>query len=176
MNKTANLVALSKDAYSIEKVISIKNAGDVNKFFRLSAWVLRFITNLKKKRRNEKLNLDKFIQSSEINYAKIMWLQENQQTREEGHNFINLKLTLRLEKDKNELYRAMSRTGNADSLPYDTKYPIILNRDHRLTEFLEWDPQNCIKHLGEQQTLAEIRCVIGYQEAKVLLRRYYIGA
>ena len=91
MSKTANLVALSKDVYSIEKVSSIKNISDVNKSFRLSVWVLRIITNLKKKCRNEKLNLDKFIQSSEINYGKILWLQVNQQTLEDGQNFINLK-------------------------------------------------------------------------------------
>ena len=82
LNKTANLVALSKEVYSIEKVISIKNISDVNNLFRFSAWVLRFITNFKKKGRNEKLSLDKFIQSSEINYAKILWLQANQQTLE----------------------------------------------------------------------------------------------
>ena len=134
LNKTENLVAWLKEVYRIEKVINIKNVSDVNKLFRLSVWVLRFITNLKKKRWSEKLNLDKFIQSSEINYAKILWLQANQQTLEEGQNFINSKHTLRLEKDKNELYRAMSRTGNADSLLYDTKYAILLNRDHRLTE------------------------------------------
>ena len=95
LNKTANLVALSKEVYSIEKVISIKNISDVNNLFRFSAWVLRFITNFKKKGRNENLSLDKFIQSSEIN----------------------------LEKGKIELYHVMSRTGNADSLSYDTKYP-----------------------------------------------------
>ena len=77
LSNTANLVALSKDAYSIEKVVSIKNISDVNKLFPLSAWVLRFIINLKKKCRNEKLNLDQFIQSSEINYVKILWLQAN---------------------------------------------------------------------------------------------------
>ena len=123
LKKTASLVALLKDVYKIEKVISIKNISDVNNLFRLSAWVLRFITNLKKKSRNEKLNLDKFIPSSEINYAKILWLQANQQTLEEGQNFINLKDTLRLEKGKIELYHTMSRIGNADSLSYDTKYP-----------------------------------------------------
>ena len=127
LSKMTNLVALSKDVYSIEKVISIKNVSDVNKLFRLSSLVLRFITNLRKKRRSERLNLDKFIQSSEINYAKILWLQVNQQTLEEGKNFINSKHTLHLEKDKNDLYRAMSRIVNADSLPYDTKYRIILN-------------------------------------------------
>ena len=84
-----------KDVYSIEKVISIKRVSDVNKLFRLTAWVLRFIANLKKKRRNKKLNLHKFIQSSEIIYAKIFWLQVNQQTLEEGQNFINLKHIIR---------------------------------------------------------------------------------
>ena len=152
LSKTADLVVLSKDIHSIEKVIIIKNVSDVNKSFRLPAWVLRFITNLKKKRRNEKLNLDKFIQSSEINYAKILRLQVNQQTLEEVQNFINLKHIIRLEKYKNELYRAMSRIGNADSLSHDTKYPIILNRDHRLTEVLVWDAHNRIKHLGERHS------------------------
>ena len=52
----------------------------------------------------------------------------------------------------------MSKIDNADSLSYDTKYPIILNRDHRLTKFSVWDTHNSIKHLAEQQTLAEIRC------------------
>ena len=40
-SKTANLVALSKDVHSIEKIISIKIASDVSKLFRLSAWVLQ---------------------------------------------------------------------------------------------------------------------------------------
>ena len=64
--------------------------------------MLRFITNLKK-RRNEKLNLGKFIRFSEINYFKILWFQANQQTLEKGQNFSDLKNTLDLEKDKNDL-------------------------------------------------------------------------
>ena len=68
------------------------------------------------KGRTSKRKIDKFTQSSEINYAKILWLQVSQQTLEEGQNFINLKHTLRLEKDKNELYRTMLRIGNADSI------------------------------------------------------------
>ena len=160
-----------KDVYSIEKVISIKDVSDVNKLFRLSVWVLRFITNLKKKRRSEKLNLDKFIQSSEINYAKILWLQANQKTLEEGQNIINSKHTLRLEKDKNEQYCAMSRIGNADSLLYDTKHAILLNRDHRLTELLVWDAHNCIKHLVERQTSAEICCCYWVPRGKSFVKK-----
>ena len=80
----ANLVALSKGVCSIEKVISIKNVSDINKLFCFSVWVLRFITNLKKKHLNERSNSDKFIQSTEISYAEILWLQANQQRLEEG--------------------------------------------------------------------------------------------
>ena len=147
LSKTANLVALLKDVYSIEKVVSIKNVRDVNKLFVcLRGWCV-LLQILRKKSRNEKLNSDKFIQSSEINYAKILWLQVNQQTLEEEQNFINLKHTLRLEKHKSELYHIMSRIGNANSLPYDTKYSIILNRDHSLTELLVWDAQKHIKKI-----------------------------
>ena len=37
LSKTANLIVLSKDLYSIEKDISIENVSDVNNLFRLSA-------------------------------------------------------------------------------------------------------------------------------------------
>ena len=94
---------------------------------------------------------------SKTNYAKILWFQVNRQTLEEGQNFITLKYTLYLEKDKNELYHTISRIGNADSLSYDTTYLIILKRNHRLTELLVSDTSNHIKHLAEQKTLAEIR-------------------
>ena len=39
-----------------------------------------------------------------------------------------------------------------NSLPYDSKCPIILNRDHRLKELFVWGGHNNIKHLGEPQT------------------------
>ena len=108
---------------------------------------------------------------SKINYAKILWLQANQQTLEEGQNFINLKDTLRLEKDKSELYRTMSRNGNADSLSYDTKYPIILTRDRRLIELLVWGAHNRIKHLSERQTLAEIHCCYWVPRGKSFVKK-----
>ena len=61
---------------------------------------IAFYYKFEEKTLKQKIKLDKFIQSSEINYAKILWLQVNQQMLEEGQNFINLKHTLRLEKEK----------------------------------------------------------------------------
>ena len=73
------------------------------KLFRLSAWVLRFVTNLKKKHSGRKLNLNRFISTSEIRFVKLLWIQENQAILENPDNFNNLKSSLRLQKDSNNI-------------------------------------------------------------------------
>ena len=171
LSKSANLVALSKGKCSIENAINQEIVSDVNKLFRLSAWVLRFITNLKQKRQNEKLYLDKFIPSSEINYAKILWLQVSQKSLKTGQNFINLKNALHLEHDKNEWYHAKSRIGNADSLLYDTKYPTTLNRKHRIIELLIQVAHNRINYLHERQALAKIRYCYWISRSKSFIKK-----
>ena len=59
--------------------------------------------------------------------------------------------------ESNDTYRSSSRISNAKSLSYYVENQIILDRNHRLTELIVWDTHNQIKHLGERQTLAEIR-------------------
>ena len=139
--------------------------------FRLSAWVLRFVTNLKKKHSGRKLNLNRFISISEIIFVKLLWIQENQAKLENSDNFNNLKNSLRLQKDSNDIYRSSSRISNAKSLSYDAKNPIILCRNHRLTEMIVWDAHNRIKHLGERQTLAEIRSCYWIPRGKSFVKK-----
>ena len=47
--KTQNLSVLSEEKFSIENVINIEQFSDINKLYRVTAWVLRFIGNLKQK-------------------------------------------------------------------------------------------------------------------------------
>ena len=104
-----------------------------------------------------KFNLNRSISTSEIRFVKLLLIQENQAKLEISDNFNNLKNSLRLQKDSNNIYLSSSRISNARSLSHDAKNPIILYRNHRLTELLVWDAHNRIKHLGERKTLAEIR-------------------
>ena len=71
--------------------------------FRLSVWVLSFVTNLKKKHSGRKLNLNKFIITSEIRFVKLLSIQENQANFENSDNFNNFKASLRLQKDSNHM-------------------------------------------------------------------------
>ena len=157
INKSTTLVSISKEVFSIGNFINIEHFSDLIKLFRLSAWVLRFVINLKKKHSGRKLYLNRFISTSEIIFVKLLWIQENQAKLENSDNFNNLKNSLRLQKDSNDIYRSSSRISNAKSLSYDAKNPIILCRNHRLIEMIVWDTHNRIKHLGERQKLAEIR-------------------
>ena len=89
INKSTTLVSTSKEVFGIGD-INIEHFSDM-KLFRLSAWVLRFVTNLKKKHSGRKLKLNKFISTSEIRFAKLLWIQENQAKLENSDNINNLK-------------------------------------------------------------------------------------
>ena len=157
INKSTALASISKEAFGIGNIINIKHFSDLIKLFRSSAWLLRFVTNLKKKHSSQKLNLNRFISTSEIRFMKLLWIQEDQAKLENSDNFNNLKNSLRLQKDSNDIYGSSSRISNAKSLLHDAKNPIILCRNHRLTELIVCDAHNRIKHSGERQILAEIR-------------------
>ena len=139
--------------------------------FRLSAWVLRFVINLKKKHSGRRLNLNRFNRTSEIRFVKLLWIQENQAKLENSDNFNNLKNSLRLQKDSNDIYCSSSCISNAKRLSYDAKNLIILCRNHRLTEMIVWDAHNRIKHLGERQTLAEIRSCYWIPRGKSFVKK-----
>ena len=56
-----NLNINFKEVFGIGNIINIEHFRDSIKLFRLSAWVLRFVSNLKKKHSGRKLNLNRFI-------------------------------------------------------------------------------------------------------------------
>ena len=49
------------------------------------------------------LNLKRVINTSEIRFMKLLWIQENQAKLENSDNFNNLKNSLRLQKDSNDI-------------------------------------------------------------------------
>ena len=58
--------------------------------------------------------------------------------------------------DESCILRCRGRIANAE-LPYETKYPIIISKDHRLAELIVWDCHYKTMHRGTRQTLTELR-------------------
>ena len=53
------------------------------KLFRITAWIFRFVKNLKNKITSQQLLLEPFITSAELRASEIIWLKENQKKFDE---------------------------------------------------------------------------------------------
>ena len=64
--------------YSIAKIIDVNKFNDVLKLYRVTAFVLRFINNVKKKNEEKKIILKSHVTTIEMNEAKLLRLRDNQ--------------------------------------------------------------------------------------------------
>ena len=129
----------------------------MRKLYFLTALLLRFVYNLKKRIKGKSLKL-KFIDCDEIQSAQNLWLKVNQRELSQDRKYFTyLENRLRLVKDGNEIYRCEGRLSNTNNIPYETRSPILLPRKHKLTELIVLDCHHCLKHAGQRQTLTELR-------------------
>ena len=70
--------------YSIAKNIDVNKFNDVLKLFRVTAFVLRFINNVKKKNKEKIIILKSHVTTIEMNEAKLLWLREIQFELKQG--------------------------------------------------------------------------------------------
>ena len=129
----------------------------MKKLLIITSWVLRFIGNVKSRICGKKSNLKNYLNSGEINNSKNLSLQISQEELINSDKFENLKNSLRLKEDEIGLYRCTARISQNSSMPYETRNPIILNRNHLLAKLIVEDCHCRIKHNEERHTLSEVR-------------------
>ena len=64
--------------YSIAKIIDVNKFNEVLKLFRVTAFVLRFINNVKKKNKKKDIILKSRVTTIKMSEAKLIWLRDNQ--------------------------------------------------------------------------------------------------
>ena len=101
-----------------------------------------------------------YLNSGEINNSKNLWLWIGQEELINSDKFESLKNSLQLKEDEIGLYQCTARISQNSLIPYETRNPITLNRNHVLTKLIVEDCHYCIKHNGERN--------IGYREGKVM--------
>ena len=109
--------------------------------------ILKFIRKLRKQ----------FVES--INYqleAEKLLLQEVQGTLTARKDFLSLKRQLDLFCDESGIWRCGGRLG-LSNLPYTTRYPIVLPRDHYFSILVIGQAHAHVMHNGVKETLVEIR-------------------
>ena len=129
-DKTMHTLISAKDALvDITKIIDINRYSDLKKLYKITGWVLRFVNNLRRKINHGMFISDDCLMLDEFNHVKHVWLKVNQETLRGEINYKKLVMQLNLYEDVEGIIRSRGRVGNS-KLPYDTKYPMLLNRNH----------------------------------------------
>ena len=128
--------ALFTETMRHEEIIDVHKYNDLLKLFRITAYVLRFVNNMKRKQGKKKLIINKYLSTEELVDTKRYWIKKNQEVLKNQKNFVDVEKVLNVKEDENGLLRSYSRLKNAN-INQDTKFPIMICKDqHKLSEML----------------------------------------
>ncbi|XP_065675823.1 uncharacterized protein LOC136092030 [Hydra vulgaris] len=156
-------------------MIDITRFSNYLHLLRVTALVLRFITNLKLKRDKKQLKLSN-LDSIEIENALKIWVMFVQRSITSDKNFRQLQLDLNLQ-NVDGIIRCIGRLQNAP-ITYDAKNPIFLPRNLEFTNLLINYNHSLVMHNGIKETLNQIRTQFWIPKArnhiKKLIKKCYI--
>ena len=124
----------SQPEHNLEQLIDPSRYSRIVTLLRITAYVLRFVRNLRSRIQNVNTDAGQ-ITSSETNVAEKMWVKEIQSELLKLKDYKKVKESLSLFEDADKIIRCHGRIEAAD-LPYDTKFPILLPSDHYLTRLI----------------------------------------
>ena len=172
----------------IEKVVDLERFSDKGKLLRTMAWVLRFVSNLKRYVNKEELNKEKLVSVTEINAAEIMLVRSIQgESFADEINYLlsspagkkHIKCPLYVNQfnlflDEDRILRCRTRVGKA-SIPESSKKPILLPTKSRYSALIILDCHEKVFHNGTRETLNLLRqkywVLRGREQVKYLIRR-----
>ncbi|XP_065062455.1 uncharacterized protein LOC135689235, partial [Rhopilema esculentum] len=170
--KTVNVTAvIEQNRLSVTEIIEVDKFSFLKKLLRVTARVIRFVTNLRSAREGKILKLGE-LDSEEVSRAERIWIKGSQidLKKQPGYNEIALKLGL-FEEDG--ILKCKGRLENSD-LALETKFPIILPNNNWFTRLVIEDCHERVMHEGLKATLTEYRSSFwttkGRQYVKKILR------
>ncbi|XP_057302253.1 uncharacterized protein LOC130636526 [Hydractinia symbiolongicarpus] len=156
--------------------MNIARYSNYTRLLRITALVLRFVGNLRKKRRKEELVLHTFVTKDEQLHAKKLWIKYAQKDIIQLPSYKQLQKDLRFQ-NIDGIIRCKGRLENAP-LDFDTKFPIFLPKKNPLTRLVILHYHVQVLHNGLKETLNAIRSKFWIPKArnyiKQLIRQCYL--
>jgi hypothetical protein len=156
---------LAVEKFGLSQIINVENYSGVNRLYRITAYILKFIQKLKRLSPED---------SALKCQSEILWIKECQKSLVTDVKFKVWKTQFGLFLDSSQVWRCGGRLVEAD-LPYSTRHPILLPRKHRLTSLIVNWAHARVMHDGVKETLTKIRSkywiIKGRQLIKYLISR-----
>ena len=173
---TVNLVS-DKKLCSVNEIIGCEHFSDLHKLFRITAYVKRFIVNLRSRICKSETALNGRLTVAEVEMAKTLWIKHVQQLIFQDAKFKQMQISLGVYKDDSGVLRCSGRIQNS-LLPYSTKCPVLQPKKHYFTHFIILDCHEKVFHNKVNETLTQLRSeywvVKGRQAVKEVVGRCVI--
>ena len=150
--------------------IDCNRYSSLEKLLRVTARVLMFVERLKNKVKNRSDSGDGTATASEaeqLAQAEMSWIKAVQQ-QFIPNNSIQKQFDLFLDGDG--IWRCGGRLSNAD-VPFETKHPILLPRDHYFTSLVVRRAHQRVLHNGVKDTLTEVRARYWIRKGRAFMKK-----
>lgn len=149
----------------IGQLIQCERYSSAQRLLRVTAYVLLAAEKFEKRLRETTT-----LTVSLLSKAEMLWVKEVQTHLEKHLQFNGWKKQLGLFIDSEGVWRCGGRLSNAD-VPYTTKHPILLPRDHPMTKLLVLKAHTRVSHNGIKETLTEVRAKYWVLKGRSLVKR-----
>lgn len=126
--------------------MTCEDYGIVQRLFRVTALVLRFVKILKL-RLQKNVETQKELTSQDIAVAETFWIKEIQKPLSKNPKFEIWKRQCGVFTDEHGIMACMGRLSQAQ-LPASAKYPILLDKSHYITSLIVRDSHRRVMHGG----------------------------
>ena len=140
----------------VSEIIDLNKFSSLKRLVRVTGWFHRFLTNCRLSLNSRRK--DRILLPIEISKAETMWIKQAQTQAFPGGESEESLTRLNPKCDGEGLLRMDGRLRFADHLPYDTRHPILLPKDHAVTRLVIVDAHERLGHgTGVEHVLTELR-------------------
>ena len=168
VKKTVVMKTQVEETFRLENVININAYSKIEKLIRVIALVKRFINNLKVIIEGRMAALGT-LKVEETMMAECTLIKAAQASLKSRSDYQQLVSQLGIV-ERNGVLRCKGRLSDAD-LEIEAREPMILPKEHYLTELIIRDSHNRIHHCGLRATLAELRSRFWVPKGRQVVKR-----
>ena len=171
LEESSVLLVKNTPEVGIAHVMNCEDFSDFSKLCRVTAYVIRFVNNIKAQSSRPVSPLSSgSLTSEEVLFCESMWIKESQKSLPLNRNFKQQCAQLGVITDKNGIFRCKGRLCNS-SLPESAKFPAWLPCDHHITRLIIRDCHHRVMHNGVRETLTEIRSRFWLTKGRQVVRK-----
>ena len=108
--------------------------------------------------------------ADDVKEAELLWLKEIQLFLKRNPKYECWKGQFGLFNDGEEVLRCVGRISNVD-IRYETKHPVMLDRNHRATQLIIEECHERVQHNGVKETLTELRSNFWVVKGRHIVRK-----